>query len=229
MSKITAYAALTAALSDDVLPIVDVHDTSMASSGTTKKIAVSDLGTAVISNAWQYLLLEPSGTLAVTMPRNQASGALTIATGTVYCSAIPLSKGVTVTNIVMMPSTAAETGGSHCWAALLDPTLTVLAVSADNTGATFFTNTAEHSLAMGSPYTTTAAGLFYCAFSCTATGMPNLTGASYITSTVAIGSVGGSVLYGTAGTQNAPPAVSAQLNAGSLTAATAAAFRARVT
>lgn len=43
MSKITAYAALAAPLADDVLPVVDVHDTSMAATGTTKKIAVGNL------------------------------------------------------------------------------------------------------------------------------------------------------------------------------------------
>lgn len=45
MSKITAYAALASASvrPDDVLPVVDVHDTSMASSGTTKKVTVGAL------------------------------------------------------------------------------------------------------------------------------------------------------------------------------------------
>lgn len=43
MSKITAYSSLASAQSDDVLPVVDVHDTSMASSGTTKKITAGVL------------------------------------------------------------------------------------------------------------------------------------------------------------------------------------------
>lgn len=43
MTKITAYAALAATRADNMLPVVDVHDTSMASSGTTKKITVATL------------------------------------------------------------------------------------------------------------------------------------------------------------------------------------------
>lgn len=43
MSKITAYSALTGPAGPDVVPIVDTSDTTMAASGTTKKIALSDL------------------------------------------------------------------------------------------------------------------------------------------------------------------------------------------
>lgn len=45
MTKITGYTALVAASAqtDDVVPIVDVHDTSMAASGTTKKITLANL------------------------------------------------------------------------------------------------------------------------------------------------------------------------------------------
>jgi hypothetical protein len=43
MSKISAYAALTSPASGDVLPVVDISDTSMAASGTTKKITLANL------------------------------------------------------------------------------------------------------------------------------------------------------------------------------------------
>lgn len=43
MSRITSYTALTSTAVDDVLPIVDVHDTSMAATGTTKQITVANL------------------------------------------------------------------------------------------------------------------------------------------------------------------------------------------
>ena len=45
MTKITAFSALAPASvqPDDVLPIVDIHDTSMDATGTTRKIAVADL------------------------------------------------------------------------------------------------------------------------------------------------------------------------------------------
>ena len=44
MSKITAYSPLTSPQPDDVLVIVDVHDASMAPTGTDKKITVASLG-----------------------------------------------------------------------------------------------------------------------------------------------------------------------------------------
>jgi hypothetical protein len=55
-TKITALAALTGAdPANDVIPIVDVSDTSMAASGTTKKISVNNIlgasGTATLASA----------------------------------------------------------------------------------------------------------------------------------------------------------------------------------
>jgi hypothetical protein len=43
MSKLTAYASLAAPLNNDIIPIVDVNDTSMASTGTNKKVTVQAL------------------------------------------------------------------------------------------------------------------------------------------------------------------------------------------
>jgi len=47
VSKLTAYSALTTPAPTDMMLIVDVSDTSMAASGTTKKIALSDVLGAV--------------------------------------------------------------------------------------------------------------------------------------------------------------------------------------
>jgi len=43
MGKFTSYAALAAAQVDDLLLVVDVHDTTMDASGTTKKITAGSL------------------------------------------------------------------------------------------------------------------------------------------------------------------------------------------
>ena len=55
-TKITALTALTGAdPENDVIPIVDVSDTTMAASGTTKKISVNNIlgasGTATLASA----------------------------------------------------------------------------------------------------------------------------------------------------------------------------------
>lgn len=43
MSKISGYSAIVSVQSDDLLVVVDVHDTSMAPTGTTKKMTLSQL------------------------------------------------------------------------------------------------------------------------------------------------------------------------------------------
>ena len=51
MGKITSYGALASTQPDDLLVIVDVHDTTMAPTGTDKKITVSNLVTAANAGA----------------------------------------------------------------------------------------------------------------------------------------------------------------------------------
>lgn len=55
MTKITDFTALSAAVAADVLPVVDLSDTTMAASGTTKKINIAEL-------------LEPGGAVSVLNP-----------------------------------------------------------------------------------------------------------------------------------------------------------------
>ena len=53
-TKISSLTALTTAASGDLLATVDISDTSMASSGTTKKITLSNLATSIgsLSTTW---------------------------------------------------------------------------------------------------------------------------------------------------------------------------------
>lgn len=163
--------------------------------------------------AWDALLCAPAGALAETAPRFLAGATLTPTTGTTYVTAIALPKGTVVTNITLLTGTAASSGTTHSWFGLLDSTGKVVAVSADGLTANL-ANSAFITYAMGAPYTVTAAGLFYVAQSVTATGMCNW--ASVTTSTVAAART--PVLCGTAGTNNAPPALAATLT---ITATTA--------
>lgn len=164
--------------------------------------------------AWQSLLLTPSGALAETFPRYQGSAVLTPTTGTVYVSAIGLSKGTVVTNITVLTDTAGSSGTiTHSWAALLDSTGKVVAVSADGL-TTAFSAGAFITFAMVSPLTIAAAGMFYIAQSLTATGMCNWVGTTLLTAMAARTPV----LCGTAGTVNAPPSVGTTLTISSTTA-----------
>jgi hypothetical protein len=199
----------------------DIQPDGARAAGNVGKAA--DAGHVHQENANQSLLLAQSGALAETFPRYLASELNSPTSGVVACSAIPLPKNLVVTNLTAVGGNGGESGGSHCWMALLDSTLTVRAVSADNTGATFFTANARHTLAMGAAYTVPTAGLYYVALSITATTMPNPPGLDLL-NLGGVSSAAGPALYGTAGTQNAPPSVGAQLASGTLTGAAAAAF-----
>jgi hypothetical protein len=87
-SKITALTALTAADPvNDVFPIVDVSDTTMAASGTTKKISVNNIlsSSPTASGALTVTGLVTAGSATIT-------GALTVGNGT---SATQTFSGVT--------------------------------------------------------------------------------------------------------------------------------------
>ena len=84
-SKITALTALTAAdPANDMLPVVDVSDTSMAASGTTKRISINNI-----------LACSPSATLAslnVTGSSMPANGLYLPTTNTLEFSANTLAQ-----------------------------------------------------------------------------------------------------------------------------------------
>ena len=95
-TKITALTALTAAdPANDVIPIVDVSDTTMAASGTTKKISVNNIlgasGTATLASATITGAATVGTTLGVTGVSTLASavvtGALTSGTTTLVAHA----------------------------------------------------------------------------------------------------------------------------------------------
>jgi len=81
-TKITALTALTAAdPANDVIPIVDVSDTTMAASGTTKKISVNNIlgasGTATLASAAITGAATVGTTLGVTGVSTLASATIT--------------------------------------------------------------------------------------------------------------------------------------------------------
>jgi hypothetical protein len=101
-SKITALAALTAADPvNDMFPVVDVSDTSMAASGTTKRISVNNIlgasGTATLASATITGAATVGTTLGVTGVSTLASlgvtGAATVGTTLVVGTNTTLTNG----------------------------------------------------------------------------------------------------------------------------------------
>jgi hypothetical protein len=111
-TKITALTALTAAdPANDVIPIVDVSDTTMAASGTTKKISVNNIlgasGTATLASAAITGAATVGTTLGVT-------GVSTFAAGTAALPALTTT-GDTNTGIYYPAADtfAVTTGGTE--------------------------------------------------------------------------------------------------------------------
>jgi hypothetical protein len=123
MTKITAYGALATAQADDVLPVVDVHDTSMAATGTTKKITVGALTAQTVSGFTAF------GTGGMINTLNSSSGgSVAMVAGTVYWAAVPVLWNVTLTGVIFCTGSA---GGTDNWiGALYNSAGTLLANSA---------------------------------------------------------------------------------------------------
>jgi hypothetical protein len=139
-------------------------------------------------------------------------------TGTMVNTAIVLYAGDVVTNLTFIAGGTAEATGTHCWVALYDtqatPALVSGSQSTDQTGAGFFSASAVHTMALGTPFTVVTSGVYYASLSITAGTMPTLVcsavantiiGGAAITGQKVLASVSGSALAGTAPATIASP------------------------
>lgn len=83
MSKITALAANTSLAAGDLLVVVDVDDTSMAASGTDKKLPISDLQTFIKAGpvSAQAYPANPAATASLTLVMMGLGSSCTITPG----------------------------------------------------------------------------------------------------------------------------------------------------
>lgn len=163
MTKITGYTALTTGFSvTDVVPIVDVTDTTMAPSGTTKKITLTNLFDSINSatdtnikadgaQASGITLLAPnvdhvhpagswipsdSGLLAANYPPwGAGANAITIAQS-LYLLKIWIRQPFTATNLLLDCQTIAAGTSTQSFCGLWNSSGTLLTSSAD-IGSTF--------------------------------------------------------------------------------------------
>jgi hypothetical protein len=124
-----------------------------------------------------------TGNLAETMPRHICPEVNTTigTTGQIFCQAIWLTAGTTVSNISISSATTAAGTPTHYVFALYNTALTLLASSADQTSTAWAANTIK-TLAMGTPYVVTSTGLYYIAISVVATTVPTIKGGTARTS-----------------------------------------------
>jgi hypothetical protein len=108
MSQIPSYTPLTSTQPDDLLPIVDVHDSTMSSVGTTKKITVANL-LATVSQGLSVKLSVQEATAAALPPNTYAAGVLTAtANGALTVDGVAVSAGDRV--LVQDEAAAANNG-----------------------------------------------------------------------------------------------------------------------
>ena len=122
------------------------------------------------SSQYTGYYLRPTGALAETLPRfffsSTNSSALT--SGTLKLTGIELYAGQTVTSITYASGSTAANGPTNQFFGLYSSALAKLAESANDTTTAWGAN-ANKTLAMSTPYTVTASGLFYLAIMVTAT------------------------------------------------------------
>jgi hypothetical protein len=160
-------------------------------------------------DVWLSGLALPTGlgytVAAETFPRILASQAISLTSGSPRFTAICLPAGLTLSRMTMVTGNLAESGGTHGWYALLDVTGKVVAVTADQAGATTWSPiNSPVTLPFTAAYTTTYRGVYIAMACTTATSNPNLAGIGPSTGTAALAPVLGGL--GPAGL-NTPPAL----------------------
>lgn len=140
--------------------------------GFTVKQVVTAGGMAEVAagqNGWTA----PGAAVAETFPRIYSSGSQQLGTsGTLFVCAVTLPQYLTVSNITMATKATAAATLTHGWYVLLDSSLVVRAVTADQTAATWTAVQTAYTLAVTAPYVTAYTGLYYVGINVTATTQP---------------------------------------------------------
>lgn len=147
------------------------------STGFTVKQVVTSGGLGQIStgqNGW----CAPGAVVAETFPRILSSGSQVLTSGTLSFVGITLPQYLTVSAITMATKGTAAATQSHGWFVILDNSLVVRGVTADQTtagsGGLFGTVNLAYSLNLTTPYTTTYTGQYFIGVNITAGTAPVL-------------------------------------------------------
>ena len=123
--------------------------------------------------------------IAQTIPLDKsANGAFTPSTGVMELYSIYIPVNCTIKNITFVNGGTPESSGTHLWYALYDDgrgsttagQLALLMQTGDQTGSAAMGAQATFTLALQAPWITKYTGIYYVAFMCVATQVPNLAG-----------------------------------------------------
>lgn len=216
MSKITAYTALTTPAGSDVVPIVDVSDTTMAASGTTKQITLSNLLTLGVQIDATAADIQPLGSQAAgstgkaadaghvhasafVQPNDVGVIAWTgdpaslggtpgaLASGKLYLSAFWIRKTVTLSNMAVAIGTAGTTlTTGQNFAGIYDSTGAQKAATADQTSTWSAGGVGTYDMALTASFSASP-GMYWAALLSNATTCPNFRGANAAITLIQVG------------------------------------------
>lgn len=173
-------------------------------------------GNTVYANLWDLITYGaslPSGKCAHNMDSRLAVNAVTMTSGQMRLSAIPLRAGLTIHTIAAGSSAAGAGAITHHWHALYDPNGNLLCQTIDDTTDTTWAATTERPLAVsGSPYVTTANGRYFVGTLLAGAGLPTLAGIAANVGLVGRSPYLGNSNAGTGLTTTAPSTVTPDAN-----------------
>ena len=137
----------------------------------TGDISPADLRRLVVSVMERKVRLAAEGLIAETFDRRTAQGNSQMADGAVYYLGLPLMAGQVVTSIAIVVGTAG-TGLTLSKVGLYDSAMNRVALSAEQGSS--WQSTGVKVVALTSPYTVVASGLFYAAVIAKGTTVPSL-------------------------------------------------------
>lgn len=139
-------------------------------------------GVPIITGAVSDQNYSIANAFAETMGRNMCPEVNTTigTTGQIFCEAVFLRAGQTVSNISFCSATTAAGTPTHYVFALYSTAGSLLASSADQTSTAWAANTMK-TLAMGTPYKIPTTGLYYLMISVVATTVPTIKGGTALT------------------------------------------------
>lgn len=171
-------------------------DYQNSSSGTHNAISTTP---AIPSRGWN----QPTGTLGASLyDRSVATviSGITPTSGQLFLARVPVQPGDVITNVNFASGSTAGATLTHQWVALYDTGFNLLGVSADNTAATWASNTAAGAVALTATYTVPAGvTAVYAAICVVGTTMPSYLGQAFTGSAISgltpfVGAIGNSGL-----------------------------------
>jgi hypothetical protein len=205
MSLITGYTSLTAPAAGDLLPIVDISDTTMSSAGTTKKITTSVLlasltldttatdiqqngvqsagGTGKVPDAGHVHpasgIPRPADTGVIAWTADPfvcSTNAQALVAGKLMLAAFWVRKTATISTIgINVPTAGATLTASENWAGVYNSSGTLMGQTADQ--STAWAGTSTQSMAITSPFSAPG-GMYWVALLFNGTTPPTLRGSA---------------------------------------------------